>query len=158
MSDKSVVVPLSRRLDLLSSLPSFEWIPARLLRELCEMLSAAVYQDGEVIVREKEVGDRMFLIESGNVQVSVQGAPGEVSLGRMGPGEAFGEIALVSEPKIRRATVTALGQVVVLALLSSELDRICDQFPEVRETLSSRASELTLERIGALRRARLESL
>jgi CRP-like cAMP-binding protein len=65
---------------------------------------------------------------------------------------------LVSEPKIRRATVTALGQVVVLALLSSELDRICDQFPEVRETLSSRASELTLERIGALRRARLESL
>lgn len=158
MNDQPVDVSLCRRLDLLSGLASFEWIPARLIREMCEMVRVVSFAPGEVIVRERDEGDQMFVIDRGQVSVSVHGALGEVQLAAMGPGESFGEIALVSEAKTRRATVTAESEVVALAIASEVVDRICQQFPEVREVLESTASELTLKRIEALRDARLRSM
>ena len=61
---------------------------------------------GEAIVREGEVGDRFYVIESGEVEI----------LGRtFGPGESFGEIALLRDVP-RTATVTAVTDVALVTL------------------------------------------
>jgi CRP/FNR family cyclic AMP-dependent transcriptional regulator len=157
MNDRLVEVPLGRRLDLLSGLACFEWIPARLIREMCAMVRVVRFASGEVIVRERDAGDQMFIIDTGTVSITTQGATGQVKLASMGPGEAFGEIALFTDAKIRRATVTAQSDVVALSIATEVLDRICEQFPEVRDVLENTASELTLKRIEALREAHLQS-
>ena len=64
------------------------------------------YAAGETIIREGETGEEFFLISEG--QVEVIRADHEVA--RPGPGDFFGEVALISgEP--RNATVVAVGEV-----------------------------------------------
>jgi CRP-like cAMP-binding protein/flavin-dependent dehydrogenase len=73
------------------------------------------YADGEVLCRQGDVGDRMFVIQSGRVEVvGVEGGK-EVRLGELGPGEIFGHMAIVDK-KPRSATVRARGPARVLTL------------------------------------------
>ena len=73
------------------------------------------YEDGEAIVRQGEIGDCMYIVQDGEVQVVV-GAPGaEAVVATLKPGDAFGEMALFTrEP--RSATVRARGKARVLTV------------------------------------------
>jgi MFS family permease len=91
---------LLRRVSLLASLP--EPVLERLAREATPVQVAA----GVPIVREGEVGDRFYVIRSGTVSI----------LGRtFGPGEGFGEIALLRDVP-RTATASAVTDVELVAL------------------------------------------
>lgn len=61
------------------------------------------YAPGEVIVGEGQKGYAFFLVESGEAAVDQHGAGGHA----MGPGSAFGELALFDKEARRSATVTA---------------------------------------------------
>ena len=73
------------------------------------------YSPGETICREGELGDCMYVVQSGEVVVSRRVGDGESVVARLGPGEVFGELAAMSRQP-RPATVRALGNVRVLAL------------------------------------------
>lgn len=63
---------------------------------------------GHTILRQGDSGEEMYLIASGRVSVSIALAHDEeISVGELGPGDAFGEIALF-DSQARTATVTAL--------------------------------------------------
>lgn len=66
-------------------------------------------RDGEVVIRENEHGDTVYVVESGQVEVRRRSPAGDdVVLGRLGPGQWFGEMSvLLGEP--RSATVVAIG-------------------------------------------------
>jgi CRP-like cAMP-binding protein len=72
---------------------------------------------GEIIIRQADEADDFYVIVDGQVEVSQAAGPGEPAtiLRRMGAGETFGEIGLLSGVP-RTATVTALtdGQLVAL--------------------------------------------
>jgi CRP/FNR family cyclic AMP-dependent transcriptional regulator len=74
-----------------------------------------VYQDGEVIVRQGEVGNCMYVIQEGRVEVLTDRDGKEVFLMTLEEGEFFGEMALF-EREVRSATVRALGDVRVLTV------------------------------------------
>jgi CRP-like cAMP-binding protein/flavin-dependent dehydrogenase len=74
-----------------------------------------VYADGEVLCRQGETGDRMFVIQSGHVEVLGNEGGQEVRLGELGPGEVFGHMAIVDK-KPRSATVRVRGSARVLTL------------------------------------------
>jgi CRP-like cAMP-binding protein len=74
-----------------------------------------VYPNGEVIVRQGETGDCMYIIQSGQVEVVREQAGGLVRLAVMGEGDIFGEMALF-EREVRSATVRALGEARVLTV------------------------------------------
>ncbi|HYB73403.1 MAG TPA: cyclic nucleotide-binding domain-containing protein [Candidatus Sulfotelmatobacter sp.] len=74
-----------------------------------------VYEDGEAIVRQGEVGDCMYIIQAGQVEVLQESDGREVRLAVLGEGDVFGEMALF-EGEVRSATVRALGQVRVLTV------------------------------------------
>lgn len=65
-----------------------------------------LYNPGDIIVREGEVGYAFFLIEKGQVEVFKETAQGEVILGHIGADGIFGEMALVDDSK-RMASVRA---------------------------------------------------
>ena len=107
-----------------------------------------IYEDGEVIIRQGEVGDCMYVIQKGKVVILVEGDGGEVPLAERAEGEFIGEMAIFDRD-VRSATVRASGQVRVLTVDKKNFLRRIHQDPSlafrVVETMSRRIRELTDE-------------
>lgn len=69
-----------------------------------------VYQDNEIIIRQGDKGNCMFVIQEGVVEVLKEEGAKKVLLAELGKGEFFGEMALF-EDEVRLATVRAKGEV-----------------------------------------------
>jgi MFS family permease len=108
--DRDGRVP-EEQLALLRGNAIFAPLPASTLEQLADRLQEVRVPAGDVIVRQGESGDRFYLIEAGTVEVAVDGRPGH----ELGPGEGFGEIALLRNVP-RTATVTARTDAVLYAL------------------------------------------
>lgn len=111
-----------------------------------------VYKDGEAIVRQGEVGDCMYVVQSGEVEV-VQGTDGgEQRLAVLQPGDFFGEMAMF-EREVRSATVRAHGEARALKVDKKTLLRRIKEDPllavNLLQTLSQRIRDLNT-RLGRL--------
>lgn len=73
------------------------------------------YKDGESIIRQGEVGDCMFVIQSGQVEIVTRNGDQEVRLAIRCEGEFIGEMALF-EKEVRSADVRALGPARILTI------------------------------------------
>ena len=87
-----------------------------------------VYQDGEVVVRQGEVGNCMYVIQSGTAEVVEETNGQTVTLALLGENDFFGEMAIF-EDQVRSATVRALGPVRVLTVDKKVLLRRIQQDP-----------------------------
>jgi hypothetical protein len=90
--DDSAVVP-QHELDLLSSVPIFKPLSPTTLEKLAARLRPVSAGAGQEIVRQGEPGELFFVIESGSVEVIHDGELAAT----LGPGDYFGEIALLQE-------------------------------------------------------------
>ena len=106
------------------------------------------YEDGEAIVRQGEVGDRMFVIQEGQAQVSMEKEGQEKLLRVAREGELIGEMA-VFEKQVRSATVRALGRTRVLTIDKKSVLRRISEDPSIAfrvvQTMSRRGRELSDE-------------
>jgi hypothetical protein len=98
-------------LALLHSVPIFAPLPAPELERVAQHAFALSAAPGEVLIRQGGEGDRFYVIRSGTVEV----ARGGDVVARLGPGECFGEIALLRDVP-RTATVTADTELRLLVL------------------------------------------
>ncbi len=73
------------------------------------------YRDGEVICHQGELGDCMYIIQEGSVELLQRTAEHEFCLGVLEAGDSFGEGALL-EDAIYAMTIRALGETVVLTV------------------------------------------
>ena len=73
------------------------------------------YKEGEVIIRQGETGNCMFVIQDGEVEAVAEADEKELRLRTMGPNEFFGEMALF-EKEVRTATVRATRPTRVLTI------------------------------------------
>ena len=111
-----------------------------------------VYEDGEVIIRQGDVGDCMYVIQDGQVEVILEKEDEEIQLDIHGPGIFFGEMAIFDRD-VRSATVRALGDVRVLTVDKKNLMRRIHEDPALAfrmvETMSLRIREL-LDKVAIL--------
>jgi predicted acylesterase/phospholipase RssA/CRP-like cAMP-binding protein len=85
---------------------------------------------GEVLVREGEGGECMWFVVRGRLRVSTRQTDGAVrEVGKIGPGECVGEMALLSEAP-RAATVKVVRDTELLRLPKSAFDRLVGAHPE----------------------------
>lgn len=73
------------------------------------------YADGELVCRQGERGDRVFVIQQGRADVVCQEGGREVVVGELGPGDVFGQTAVVDRQP-RSASVRAQGPARILTL------------------------------------------
>jgi CRP-like cAMP-binding protein len=107
----------------------------RTLAEIAARASRQRYAAGDRIVAELEAGEDVFVVLEGEAEISVDCASGgrEV-LGKLGPGDAFGEMSSLTG-ELRSATVSALGDVEVLIIEDDEFDRLRERRPVVAREL-----------------------
>jgi CRP-like cAMP-binding protein len=104
----------------LSTSPLLESLLPAELESLARLFSVKEAAAGEVVIREGDVGDSMFIIASGVLEVLVGTDGGEVVVGTLGEGEFFGELSLIDKEP-RSATVRAREQSVLYALTQDAL-------------------------------------
>jgi putative ABC transport system ATP-binding protein len=95
--------------------------PPSMLAEFGQRMRREVFQPGEVIVRQGEVGDKFYLIATGTVDVSGEKAGVPFGGITLGAGNFFGEVALITG-EVRNATVTAVTPVETFTLAKEHFD------------------------------------
>lgn len=116
------------------------------LRTLVERCQAKSFRKGEVLFREGEPGDALYVIRKGSVKISRRNAQGaDVAQTYIAAGNAVGEMALLSEDsKPRSATVTALVPTESIRIEKKDFLELLKQNPAVQGRIAelSRAREI----------------
>jgi CRP-like cAMP-binding protein len=104
-----------------------------------------LYQKGEVIVRQGDVGNAMYVIQEGSVEVILESDGREIPLMEHGEGAFFGEMAIFDRD-VRSATVRALTDARILTVDRKNFMRRVHADPSLAfrlvETMSKRIREL----------------
>jgi CRP/FNR family transcriptional regulator, cyclic AMP receptor protein len=98
-------------IEVLKRVPLFADLNRREVRQVARLFKERRFSEGETVAREGSGGAAFFLIDSGEATVSIRGR----QRGTLGPGEYFGEIALIDGGS-RSATVTASSELVCWGL------------------------------------------
>lgn len=107
-----------------------------------------IYQDREMIIKQGEYGDCMYVVQEGLVEIVKETDYGDIPLGLRGKGEFFGEIAIFDREG-RSATVLAVGSARVLTIDRKNFLRRIHEDPSLAfhlvHTMSSRIREMSNE-------------
>lgn len=109
--DAQATPPDVDELRLLGAVPIFAPLPGGTLEHLAARLVPLRLDAGTMILREGDEGDRFYILAEGELEVTQEG----VTIAELGPGDSFGEIALLRDVP-RTATVTTRTPVVLYAL------------------------------------------
>jgi predicted acylesterase/phospholipase RssA/CRP-like cAMP-binding protein len=93
--------------ELLAQAPLFAGADADTLDELADEAKMVRVHAGEMVVREGEAADRLYIVRSGRLRVLVDGENGQRAVRELGAGAAIGELALLTGTA-RSATVQAI--------------------------------------------------
>lgn len=112
------------------------------------------FSQGDMLMREGESGDLMFIVLTGKVSVTRQGDDGRtLQLAELGPGACLGEGAVITGAK-RTASVQAItDEVDVAAFARHRIQRILDAAPRVRALLEGMVTARARDTIDKARRA-----
>ena len=114
-----------RRAPFLARSPLFAGLPRRLLARLATRFFEKVYHPGKVVFEEGDPGRALFVVVEGSVEITRATAQGAYVLNTLGPGDAFGELALIDDfPRSATARVAAPGR--LLILYKSDFDALMD--------------------------------
>ena len=127
--------------DALGRAPLFGNLSRGELVELAKRTEDLEVGEGKVLAREGDLGSEFFVVVDGEVSVTKDGR----ELRRLGPGDFFGEIALIWDSPRRTATVTAATPLRFFVLTRQAFRSLIDRHPDIE----SRVLEALEERVGA---------
>ena len=114
-----------------------------------EWLTEKCFKPGERVIEEGEPGEYFYLILMGMAEVSRR-VDGEVTvLGALGPGQYFGELALIHQAP-RAASITAKTELLVLALKAEKFIALYETSPNLRSQLNHLSSVYRLPNDGLI--------
>jgi len=127
----------------------FKGIAEPELTTLAQTLRERPLKRGQVLVREGEAGEEMFVVLRGSMVISkaVTGRVEQV-LARIGPGDFFGEMSLFDRSP-RSATVQADADATLLVLDREALRRLTEQSPRAAAAFFQALVQVFIERLRA---------
>jgi CRP-like cAMP-binding protein len=121
--------------NLLCKVPIFAGLDDKALKLLLEDAESSVVMAGEVIAREGEVNDCVYLVEAGEVSIVKNFvSQNPVLLATLGPGDFFGEMCIL-ETLPRSATAKAALETKVVSLASAAFYRLFEKMPKQHSIL-----------------------
>ena len=133
--------------DVLSALrgvPIFRDLNRRELKAIERILHRRTYESDEIIFHEGDTGVGMYIVHRGRVRITHE--EGGVVLAELGPGDFFGEIALLNETP-RSATATALEKSTLFGFFQPDLISILERQPGIGVVVLRGLAEIAGERL-----------
>jgi CRP-like cAMP-binding protein len=119
---------MDQKLTMLSKVPLFAGLSSRDLTEVGRLVDEIEVKAGKVLAKEGAPGHEFFVILDGSVAIS----KGDKHLRDLGPGDHFGELAMIARVP-RTATATAATPATLLVLGHREFSTLLADRPEIRE-------------------------
>jgi CRP-like cAMP-binding protein len=111
-------------------------VPPDEVRQLLTVARRRRFRRGEVVIHQNDPADSLHLIVSGRFAVRVMTPLGEqATVAVNGPGDIFGELALLGDDSRRSATVEALEEAETLCVHELDFGRLRRDHPEVNEVI-----------------------
>lgn len=128
-------------------------VPEEEVRRLLAIARRRSFRRNEVVFHREDPADSLHLISKGRFAIRIMTPRGEtVMIGVRGPGDSFGEMALVAEGRVRSATVEALEEAETFAVYVADFQRLRSEHLSVDQVLVGflaeevkRQNELLLE-------------
>lgn len=121
--------------NLLARIPFFTDLPVDELDQIMAQLEVVNLKSGEILFREGEPGEHMYIVVSGNLEILMApGTDNELILNRVPQGEYIGEMSLVTGAP-RTASVRAHGDVVLLSMSRGQLMDLLQTHPQLASTM-----------------------
>ncbi len=115
------------KIDLIKSVPLFSGASKSELAEIAAIADEVDLPAGKTLIKEGETGREFFVLVDGTADVTQGGK----KIGRiMGPGDFFGEIALISKAP-RTATVTTTSPVRALVITDRAFRQLLEHSPQI---------------------------
>ena len=115
---------------LLKQVPLFANLSTHHLRKLASRCEVVRYPANRTVVRQGARGDSFFVIADGTATVK----KGTRSIGTLGPGDFFGEIAIMEHDR-RTASVVATTPVTAIVMLARDFETMAGVMPHVAEKI-----------------------
>ena len=132
--------------DLIRKVPIFAMADRRFLEKVVRKFRAQVYLEGDILIREGDIGKELFFILSGHCDIIKFEASEELTLSvatpdmivrnskylaERGPGSFVGEAALLSGAKRGATVVCKSDDLTAMYLLKEDFDEVIQEFPDV---------------------------
>jgi CRP-like cAMP-binding protein len=144
---------LKDEVGMLRQVPLFAGVQPAKLKLLAFTSDRVTYAPGQVVMKQGDVGDAAYVVLSGQAEVLVDSANGQIKVADLQPNSIVGEIAILCNAT-RSATVRAVTSVETLRIRKDHFLRMLAEYPEMTveimrvlaERLSHTTAELTEER------------
>lgn len=161
-AERKALDEAGRRLAALGSVDLFRALPEETRRDLAEELVYTPFAAGEAITREGERDDGLYMLVEGEAIVRIGAGPERRDVARLGAGQFFGEMSLMTG-EARTASVVAATDLVCYRVDKPAFERILRETPsvadQIAEVLASRrmALEAARDEQDEQRKSRMES-
>lgn len=124
-------------MKLLRDISIFKQLRIKELITLCKTIENKTFQAGDLIIREGDIGDFMYIIKQGEVKVFINDSQNnEIILAKLEKGRYFGEQALINKVPIRRnANIVAITAVECVRISHDHLQKALNAHEDIKSTL-----------------------
>jgi CRP/FNR family transcriptional regulator len=124
-------IPMMQRILYLQKVPLFADLAPGEIKQVAAIAGEHLFAGGEMIARQGDLGDEMYIIVSGEVEVKVKtDGGGEMSIAVRKPGEYVGEMSIISQGP-RMASLVAAGEVRALCVDKKQFEAMLRERPEI---------------------------
>ena len=126
---------IGERTQTLKAVPFFTQLNEHELEVVRALASERSYAKTAVVLTEGEMGDSLYMIQSGKVKVVIGDEEGrEIILKILGPGDFFGEMSMIDKEP-RSASVTTLEPATFLVLTHAAFEKCVEQAPRIAKVV-----------------------
>jgi serine/threonine protein phosphatase PrpC/CRP-like cAMP-binding protein len=135
-----------RKINFFEQIELFSELTRPELLKVLRIVYERTFEDGDVILRQGDESDALYLIVKGAVNLSVEGA----DITRLDAGQHFGELALFGEDHTRTATATSEGSSMLLVISAGKFQRLISEELEIGNKLLTRLVRRAAAQIRAM--------
>ncbi len=140
---------MEANVELLQKSVLFKGCSAEDLQAVSGFFKERLIKSNTTIFTEKMPAEALYLIKSGNVRISMMAGEGEEkSLVQLGPGEFFGELALLQEEN-RMVTARSASAAELLIFTRKDFQSLMDTYPQVAAAMVLAIANLLAMRVRA---------
>ena len=128
--------------NLLAQIPFFTDLPEEELDRLMSELEVVNLKSGQILFREGEVGENLYIVVSGELEILMGPETNdELVLNILHEGEYIGEMSLIQPGGQRSASTRARGDVILLSMSRTQFKDLLNRHPELAKSMVSVLSQ-----------------